>query len=763
VSRLSAIEKLEAVAYEAMMMFYYNNVSVNECWLPTARTRTSVYNIAKTIGYKPSQASQANVTLRFYVANSHDVNITIPKYTVCLTTSGKKFYTLADKILHSGEIYVDVDAKSGSINNDNIISTGIANYRYKLINNNVNSIIDVKVDDVEYTYTSFIDLADSKGHYYTVDYDSDNFAYIAFGDGTYGVNPGKNLVIDVVYITGAGLDDNVDSYTITTVNTVLYDDDNTIVNDMSVINNEYANGGSNIESLDEIKRNAPSLYRTQQRSVIPQDFSDLSLMVNGINKVSVIDNEVMSEVGIFGVKLCIVPDNGGYPSDAFKKEILSYFKEKKIVATQVEIVDPSYITFDATIGVKVSPTTSSSIVSNKIRSLVMNYLLWTNRELGQSVSKQDIYELVSGVSGVLSINTISLDEKRYIYVKSTPTVGGNEIELSDNMHVLSQGSKISIIGVDNTTTIAKVKTIADNGIRFTLSNTDDTDFVFTSSMNIQSNCFIYPILLVKGAYLFGNREITIDNASYPISTTEKRNMVLLNMSYCSIYFNNDTNTIYKVLYRIGDTIYLDRGLEDNLSSGSTITVLYKKFIPILASKANEGSTALIMEGYPRFDTGGYLIDRTKLLYKSCTLTMFRDSTGFDNLLPYIGTDEFVKVDKVYYVDENSNQIIILSEGVDKDYTLIDNGTVIAWTEQGKLKIPTGSKYYVDLTKKLSNSDLYTEYKYYVKSISQKYVYISPALTKTMVDGSVFDYTTDIFRLLPYEIADCGTITVSVSN
>jgi len=36
------VELLEAFAYEATLMFYYNNMSVNECFLPTAKTRTAV-------------------------------------------------------------------------------------------------------------------------------------------------------------------------------------------------------------------------------------------------------------------------------------------------------------------------------------------------------------------------------------------------------------------------------------------------------------------------------------------------------------------------------------------------------------------------------------------------------------------------------------------------------------------------------------------------------------------------------------------------
>ena len=55
------IELLEAVAYEATLMNYYVNASLNEAFLPTAKTSHAVHNLARTIGYKPKKASQSVV------------------------------------------------------------------------------------------------------------------------------------------------------------------------------------------------------------------------------------------------------------------------------------------------------------------------------------------------------------------------------------------------------------------------------------------------------------------------------------------------------------------------------------------------------------------------------------------------------------------------------------------------------------------------------------------------------------------------------
>ena len=749
------VELLEAFAYEATLMFYYNNMSVNECFLPTAKTRTAVYNHAKSMGYKPSPATQSSVTLKFYLENTHINNILIPKYTRC-STGDINFYTTENAVLYSDELYVTVPAKSGNINTDTFISNGIAGYKYKLINNNVNKIESVFVDDVEYEYVEFIDEQNNEAMYYTVDYDSDYYAFIKFGDGVYGKNPAKNLKIDVTYITGADITHNVNPYTINIINDVIYDSTNAIINGINVTNDEYANGASEAESLDEIKKNTPTVYKTQKRCVTKEDYEDTALMINGVNKVKILDNEMMSEIGIFGVKICVIPDtpsSGGYPSEAFKKDILKIFDDKKVCATQVDIIDPSYITLNTTVNVKISPTTNASTVMNKIRTNISKYLKWENRELGEAVTKQDIYGLVADVPGVLSIENIDISEQRYIYVLETPVIGSNTIKIRDTMSVLNEGSTINIMNIDGISALtAKIKTMDNEGTCTLSSLSDNSDIIITDEMNIAANCWVYPILKTKGSYNFGEKMITIQGDTLINSSIEKRTTLLSNINYTTIYFGDDQTKTYQILFRVGDSLYLDRGLEDNIDNNTDIVVMHKKFIPILSSTAVMGSSVLELTSYPRFGVGAKLLRYETALYNDTTLSVFRSSGGVDYLENYIAIDTLVKINKVYL---NAN--MILTEGL--DYT-ITNNSIINWTDIGKVKVPSNVQYYIDVTKKTDPHNVKV-LDYYVKGINKKTINISPSLDSTLADGTSFDYTTDTFNILPWEIADCGTITINV--
>ncbi len=737
------VELLEAVAYEATLMNYYLNSSVNECFMPTAKTQNAVYNLAKSIGYNPNPPSQSIVTLRFYIPSTHTYNINIPIYTKVLSKNGIPFYTIENKVLYAGETYVDVNAKSGTLYDETMICTGVANYKYTLKNYPVNSIEYVKVNNVEYTYAEFMDL-ETTDPYYSISYSNEFKASIFFGDGTYGSNPAKNSIIEIYYVTGADSSHNLNPYSINQISDTIYDSTNAIVTNISVINPQNSVGASDAETLDEVKRNAPSIYRTQNRCVTLQDFRDITIMQPGVNKVSVIDNSIMDEVGLFGVKVCVIPDGGGYPNTAFKESLLDTLENKKIISTQVDIIDPAYIPFDVNLTIQIQPKISSSVVTNRIRKVIYDYLYWENRDFGDYVSKQEIYRLISDVPGVLTIDNLTINENRTIYVNEVPANGATQITIIDSINTLNIGTKISILDLNGAS--ALITTISDisNGV-ITINDP------ITTSMNIGQGSLIYPILEVEGDHKYGTKEITLKNESTP--GAEVRDYALLNMSYLTIYFDNVPEKEYQILFRIGDVIYLNQPIDIDISDGTEITVLYKKNVPTLDSVATSGSPILKMKSYPRFSKGASLIRKEMISFDSDTISLTRSSSGIDYISSAMDTNYLSAVDRIY---TNSSNVFIPNI----DYVLSDNGKIITWTETGKAKITINTKYYIDIVKKVVNTTP-TEIVHYVKNITGKYVEISPAVPERLVENTTFDYITDIYQLLPYEIADLGNININL--
>jgi hypothetical protein len=740
------VELLEAFAYEAALMNYYLNMNVNECFLPTAKTKTSVYALARTIGYKPSPPSQATVTVKFMIEEAHNYPIYIPKYTKLLSVDGIPFYTNENKTIYPGELYVEVEAKSGTIITESIISNGIPRYRYKLQKSPVNKIETVLVNDEEYTQVDFIDTRGSVKQF-TIDYDEEFNAYITFGDGNYGVNPDKNLLIDVTYIIGADKSHNVMPFTITEIFDLIYDSENNTITNIKVTNEQAAVGASDAESIDEVKRNVPSIYRTQHRCVTLQDYKDVALSIPSVKKAAVIDNSIMDEIGIFGVKVSILPEKGRYPNDAFRQYVKDYLEEKKIVATQIDIIDPVFITFDVEANISIMPNVSSSIVANKIRETIHDYLYWENRDFGENVSETEIYKRIMSVQGVKTINKLSVTEKRTMYVTETPTDGSTTIKYMDNLNIIKAGAKINILDINNELALSTTVVSVDNE-----NNTLTIADPITADMNIGVGSLIYPTLQTAVDHSYGTKEIEFSvDSNIDLS---KIDYTLMNLNNISIYFADAPTKYYRVLFKIGNKLYLDTPIDRDILACTEIVITSKKYVPTLAANVPEGSNVFYLNDYPRFGIGSKLTQSSMISFVADTIVMLRSGSSTKDYISSVMNDKYlVKVNKIYTSASN-----IFVEGV--DYALEENTKVISWTATGRAKLPPNNKYYVDIIRKIvDTTDQNVEY--YVKEIDKKKIIVTPAARKKLNELTTFEYTTEEYNLLPYEIADVGNINIVI--
>lgn len=750
------IELLEAVAYEAMLLNYYINININEAFMPTAKTDFAVRNLARTIGYKPKRASQSVVPVILYLDSPRKYDVFISKYTKLSTENGIKFYTTEDSMIVATEKEIEVNCKSGILTTDVIVSNGIAKHRYKLRKNNVILIESVKTENFEYEYKDFIDTQ-SKEPFYTIEYDSDDNAYIIFGDNIYGINPPEGETITVLYVVNNNSieNSNVQPNTITLVDSVIYDSNNEIVSDIHAYNDIAASGGSSNESLEEIKRNAPSIYRTQQRAVTRQDYKDLTLALPQIEKVSVIDTYNMEEIGIFGVKICPIQTNGGYLNRLLKNEIQKYLEDRKIISTRIDIIDPSYITFDVNILLQASPSANINILNNTIKKEITSYLSWKNRDFGEEISKSEIQRRISSLSDVLQVYSVDMQENRRIYITKVLFENGsnetNKIVFYDSINILRVGSKIAIADINNVIQITAVITKINEDGSFSLNSN------ITKDMKIINGCSIYPIQKVFTDHKFGEKEIQLrheyvyENEQFFLELKEEYEQLLNNMSHCVIYFENSPDEKYTVLYRTGDKIYLDRPLAQNVNDKELVYILYKYNIPSLSAVALAGTNRLKFKNYPRFGRNTVLRYYEFEQFENVLFQMIKSNSNYDYLDLYYDTSGLNAIVRIYLTESK-----VFVENV--DYELENNMKIIKWTETGRLKINPGERFYVDATRKIIKQSDQT---FTVTKIDGKYVHVTPSVTKTLYEDSTFNYDTETYNLMPNEISDIGSITINI--
>lgn len=724
------MEILEAVAYEASMLAFLVNRYVNELYLPTAKTVDGVYNLVKLIGYKPKGPTASTALLRFYIDQPHDALIKIPAY--CPVGSG--FYTTAECRIEPGQLSTTTYATAGKIVIDKFLTTGSIRDRYNLREAPVSYIEAVFVNKELFEERDFIDsLNDRK--VYAVEYTNDFHASIYFGDGNYGENPKEGLPLVVYYNVNTGSDSNTNAFEITTIDEVITDVNGNVV-DVKVINPSAASGGKAAETPEEVKRNAPAYFRTQYRAVLRQDFKDI-INALGYNKVTVIDNNIDSNIGIFGVKIAALNNNGEILSEAEKQDIYDEIDRRKIIATQFEIVKPSIIPVNLSVNLVVNPSYMPDIVVSKVRKLLTEYLSLNNRVFGDVVSAVDIYSLINTVDGVSYAEHLKLEENRTATVLETAEAGSNTLKIQDSSNSFTEDSYISII--DNANEVCTVGRITSiNGETYTLSAALKNE--------IPKGSYVFPVLSLKYDAALESKEIYIESQG-PVG--EIANSVIT-------FIDDASKTEHVVMYRAfagsgktGEKYRLTAQLGRNYQKGSQFYIKKKNPLPVVDGSHALGSTTITFKTKPRFIPGAILVPRKNVTYDIETRTMVRNSDTYDTLPTDVAITD---VRRVY-----TTPISPFKEGI--DYR-VNNTKTIVWLNQNA--IPVNKQYYVDIVKVSSISGT-SDIRYYVSSVQGYTATVSPSLGLALEDGDVLDVETDSLNITELEIADAGVVNITATQ
>lgn len=290
-SALDAI--LDVLAYNTHYNGLLSNFALNEAFLNTAQLRGSVLSIAESLGYTPRSKSAASAVVNLSISIS-DANrpqsVTLPTNT--------RFNSTVDDIAYTFwtiEEYTGTDNGSGlyqfvtSANSSNISiyegSIKTKSFAVSSIDNPIYIIPDENMDtrtavvrvyrsrsssvyDTYLPYSSAISVT-ATSTYYGLREAPNGYYELYFGDGSViGKKPQPGEFIVVSYIsTNSTAANNARTFTAQsnlTVNSSSYP--------ISVTTVSRAAGGSDKESIQSIKQNAPIQFASQNRMVTPSDY-----------------------------------------------------------------------------------------------------------------------------------------------------------------------------------------------------------------------------------------------------------------------------------------------------------------------------------------------------------------------------------------------------------------------------------------------------------------------------------------------------------
>ena len=401
---------LEMYAYVGDISNYYIDRCAAEPFLATAQRRQSVLGIAQMLGYTPiaQQCSSGTVTFSLDPSSHTSDSLTIPSGTMVQTlpseSSGAIYFETVGNtflgLLPSGSVRA---ADQGIVEGRTIVSeflvlsNGAPMQEYVLMNAGViyRSVgLFVQETDqaaVEWSYIDNLTNAGPDASVYTTYLDDQQFTHVVFGDNVSGRIPPTGAQITVNYRYGVGSAGNVAIGTILQVNPP--------IQGVSVFNNVAATGGSDNESIDQMRYSIPRAIRTKNRAVTLQDFADLSMQVPGVAKAT------SSGQFYTNVKVYIAPVGGGYPTTDLRASVDTYLTDRSLVGASVEVHPFStsewlYQDIQLGIQVHVRKEYGQLTVINAVHDALISLLSFEAMEFGGFISQGDVYHAVLAVPGV---------------------------------------------------------------------------------------------------------------------------------------------------------------------------------------------------------------------------------------------------------------------------------------------------------------------------------------------------------------------------
>ena len=236
--------------------------------------------------------------------------------------------------------------------------------------------------------------------------------------GTLGMSP-RGKILTFTYKFGGGASHNVDTGTITILTSPIVvfprlnpsnaDDGESLIETLSVTNEEKSVGGSSPATLDQLKSQIGPAIKMQSRIISQEDL--LSRIMTMPTDFGKIDKAVaLDSIGSTNSKdLYIVckDNNNLYVSanDAIKSNISTFLNEYRLVGTNFNILDVPVFNFGVNLKLKIKESFNIENVVFDVLNRVISLSRFDLLQIGQPIDVNEILNIVSATDGVAYIVT----------------------------------------------------------------------------------------------------------------------------------------------------------------------------------------------------------------------------------------------------------------------------------------------------------------------------------------------------------------------
>jgi hypothetical protein len=463
---------LELFAHIGDILSFYQDRVANESFLGTARTRRSVIEHLRLIGYQLSTAAPAAASLSLAVPAAVTATATINRGDAFSTKSQKDnpsirfeytgaapqvidFATVTADPGTGRKVFAGVPVEEGRLFTAEIlgVSDGTPNQRFLLIHSclilrppgvagagqdvTVLTRLGAMVDS--WTLRESLAFSQAAQRDFAVQIDADDRATIVFGDGTFGAVPAAGATVTATYRVGGGAAGNVPGGAITTI----VDAPQLALLGATVTNPVAGSGGADRESMEHAVQHAPAVFRSLRRAVTAADFEQIALSFKGVGKVRAVATS-WNEVTLF-----VAPEGKGKVSDVLEANLKGYFEDKRMLSQIVEIADVDYVPIYVTAEVAIESFYVAGDVVDQVRQAAAALLAFDRVGFNQTVYLSKFYEQCQDVPGVVFVNITEFRRGERtdpaVEPRGTIVLGPNEIPVVPSDLDYADGLKIVVV------------------------------------------------------------------------------------------------------------------------------------------------------------------------------------------------------------------------------------------------------------------------------------------------------------------------------
>jgi len=534
---------LDLLAYNTHYLGFNANMLANEMYLDSADIRKNIVSLAKMLGYTPTSAKAPSATLNILVNNASGASITMAKGTVFTTSVNDTSYQFVTNasytITPTNGVYQfsNIPVYEGTlVTYRYTVNTSDPDQRFIIPSNRADtSTLKVQVQNSSsdtttstYTLSTGITSLDSTSKVYFLQEVEDNKFEVYFGDGVIGQSLSDGNIIILEYVVTNKTEANGAS-------TFALSGSIETFSDVTITTVSNAQGGSEAQSKESIRYNAPLQYSAQDRAVTTSDYETkvLELYPNA-QSVSAWGGED-DETPVYGVvKIAIKAASGSTLTDTTKQSIITQLKRFNVASVRPEIVDPETTSIILTSNVKYdekATTKTADTLKSEITTAIANYNTDTLQKFDSVFRHSKITGLIDDVDTSILSNVTSLLVRKTF----TPILGSstrydiyfrNGIYNPHAGHKSSTGGVIATSGFKVTGDTTNVYYLDDDGngnirryyfvgsVRTYVNNTQGTVNYTTGQITINS-LDIASIENIRGS-ASTIIEVTVEPASYDI-------------------------------------------------------------------------------------------------------------------------------------------------------------------------------------------------------------------------------------------------------